>query len=55
MPRQPWMEEKFGKILKHISEIQEYSKTYMKTEENINDILNTCKKLTKDLKNIQLN
>lgn len=42
MPRHKWMQEKFGKIMKHIKEIQEYAIQNMQTKENIEKIIKTC-------------
>ncbi len=42
MPRHKWMQEKFGKPMKHIKEIQEYAIQNMQTEENVEKIIKTC-------------
>lgn len=50
MPRNNWMIEKFGKVLKNIKLIQDYAKENLRNDDNIENILNTCKKLKSDLK-----
>ena len=49
MPRHKWMIEKFGKVMKNIKPIQEYALENMKTEENINQIKETCEILKREL------
>ncbi len=49
MPRQKWMIEKFGKVLKNIKLIQEYAILNMKTKENIKKIEKICERLKNDL------
>ena len=49
MPRHKWMIEKFGKVLKNIKQIQEYSIENMRTKENLEQIEKTCKLLKKEL------
>lgn len=49
MPRHKWMIEKFGKVMKNIKPIQDYALENMKTEENINQIKETCEILKREL------
>lgn len=49
MPRHKWMIEKFGKVLKNIKEIQEYSIKNLKTQENFDNIKHTCNILKENL------
>jgi len=42
MPRHKWMIEKFGKVLKNIKQIQDYSLDNLRTKENIDKIAQTC-------------
>jgi diadenosine tetraphosphate (Ap4A) HIT family hydrolase len=49
MPRHKWMIQKFGKVLKNIKAIQDYSVENMKTKENLKKISKTCKILKKEL------
>lgn len=49
MPRHKWMLEKFGKVLKNIKPIQEYALKNMRTEENLNQIKETCEILKREL------
>ncbi len=51
MPRHKWMIEKFGKVLKNIKPIQDYSLANLRTKENINKIANTCELLKRELNN----
>lgn len=43
MPRHDWMIEKFGKVIKKIQDIQEYAFENLRTEENFEKIMQTCK------------
>ena len=45
MPRQKFMEEKFGRIIANLKTIQDYAKNNMKTEENLSKIFDTVEKL----------
>lgn len=49
MPRHKWMQEKFGKVMKHIKEIQEYAIQNMQTKENVEKIIKTCEMVRKEL------
>ena len=54
MPRHKWMIEKFGKVIKNIKQIQEYSIENMKTPVNLNMIYNTCSLVRNELQKLQI-
>ena len=49
MPRHDWMLEKFGKIIKNIQPIQEFSLKNMRNAENFSKIKQTCELLRSEL------
>ena len=49
MPRHKWMLEKFGKVIKNIKPIQDYALSYLKTEDNFEQIKKTCEILKHEL------
>lgn len=52
MPCHSWMKEKFGRVLKNIKPIQEYTIKNMKTQENFEKIKNTCELIKKEFKKL---
>lgn len=50
-PRQAWMKEKFGRVVSHMKDIQEYAIANMKTPENLAEIEKICKKFKEMMKN----
>lgn len=48
MPEHNWMKS-FGKPIYNIDKIFDYAKNNLRTEDNLNEIRKTCKKLKKDL------
>lgn len=48
MPEYSWMKN-IGKPIYNIKEIFDYAKNNLRTLDNLNDIIETCKKLKKDL------
>ena len=49
MPRHKWMNEKFSKIIKNIQPIMDYAKQNLRTEDNFNQIKQTCELLKREL------
>lgn len=49
MPSSKWMIDRFGKVLKNVKAIQDYSMEHMRDEENKKGILLTCEYLKKRL------
>lgn len=43
-PRQGWMKEKFGRVVSHLKDIQEYAINNLKTPENLAKITEICEK-----------
>ena len=51
MPRHKWMIEKYGKVIKNIKQIQDYSMRNLRTKENFDKIKRTCELLKRELNN----
>ena len=54
MPRHKWMLEKFGKVMKNLKPIFDYSLENLRTKESLDEILKTCEIVKNEMKDFKI-